>query len=577
MYIPPTDPTPPTPAPAPVVAGPPKPAKKKPEQKDALLDNNPKFAAMFGSLVKSFEENLEFVKAESKEDRAAREAAERAAKAESVSDEDTQKGESLRSRMGGAVKGIKEGAGKTSDLLKTVGKFLLKGLGVAMITPMIIDFINGFVDGVINNTFGEENGKTFGSSIKTGAILAVVGGLLFGPMAILPLFFAGIIGSLGKKLVDGLDGEGLARFGIDKKTLGGVVAAVGAALGLFVPLLLKKAIVGTGKLALNLVKGTGSLAAKAVSAASGAITGKKAAGGAKPSAASVKKAAGGAKPSAASVKKAAGGAKPSAASVLKGGKMPSGMSVNAHGRVINSVTGKFVGAEAIKNAMKAEGRLSQAAKYMKFFKFAGPALAVVPALIDPLMAIYRGESKDEIHKQLAGALGTVGGASLGGLAGAAFGTGIFPGVGTLIGGLLGGGVGAFLGEDLAEAIAGAVLDGDDLDPNAVKKSRRQNRTGGAGVKKVSTPSGGAIGQAVKSQLSAKNVSVGGRNGKSSSNVQSMEEGTQAVLASSNNVNIAKGGDTMNSTNVGGNSTTYNIVNGGGNSLSNAGHLPVAMG
>tara|TARA_B110000902_G_scaffold266061_1_gene352385 strand:- start:54 stop:1706 length:1653 start_codon:yes stop_codon:yes gene_type:complete len=550
MYIPPTDLTPPTPAPAPVVAGPPKPAKKKPEQKDALLDNNPKFAAMFGSLVKSFEENLEFVKAESKEDRAAREAAERAAKAESVSDEDTKKGESLRSRMGGAVKGIKEGAGKTSDLLKTVGKFLLKGLGVAMITPMIIDFINGFVDGVINNTFGEKNGKKFGSAIKTGAILAVVGGLLFGPMAILPLFFAGIIGSLGKKLVDGLDEKGLARLGIDKKTLGGVVASVGAALGLFVPLLLKKAIVGTAKLALNLVKGTGSMAAKAVSAATGAITGKGAAGG---------------------------GAKPSAASVLKGGKMPSGMSVNAHGRVINSVTGKFVGAEAIKNAMKAEGRLSQAAKYMKFFKFAGPALAVVPALIDPLMAIYRGESKDEIHKQLAGALGTVGGASLGGLAGAAFGTGIFPGVGTLIGGLLGGGVGAFLGEDLAEAIAGAVLDGDDLDPNAVKKSRRQNRIGGAGVKKVSTPSGGAIGQAVKSQLSAKNVSVGGRNGRSSSNVQSMEEGTQAVLASSNNVNIAKGGDTMNSTNVGGNSTTYNIINGGGNSLSNAGHLPVAMG
>jgi len=57
----------------------------------------------------------------------------------------------------------------------------------------------------------------------------------------------------------------------------------------------------------------------------------------------------------------------------------------------------------------------------------------------------------------------------------------------------------------------------------------------------------------------------------------MASGTQAVIAGGGNqVNVAIGGDTVNSTNVGGNSTTFNIVNSGGNSLQNAGHLPISQ-
>lgn len=555
--------------------------KQKPEQKDALLDNNPRFESMFGSLVKSFNENLEFIRAESKEDKAARAAKEREDRADSVSGEDSKDdtGDSLRSKMGNAVKGVKDGASKGLGMMKSIGGFLLKGMGIALITPMIIKFISGFVDGALTAVFGEEAADKYGGMIKVGSILAVIGGLLFGPMAILPLFFAGIMGYLGKKLVDGLDGEGLARLGIDKGTLGGVVAAVGAALGLFVPSLLKKAIIGTGKLALKMVKGGGSLAAKAIKSVGGAaVTALK-------------------KPKTVKAVKPAGSTKAPKVPVPKG-KLPSGGNVGAAGKVSKAVSSKLVSAKGIANAMKLEGRMGQVAKYAKFFKFAGPAMAIVPALIDPLMAIYRGEDKKEITKQTVGALGTIGGAALGGLAGAALGTGIFPGVGSAIGGFVGLGLGAFMGESLTESIAEAVLSGSDISEDDAKKlnsgtRRRSSRGGSKGVNtrvEVASSSGtpptpvGDSGAAsiasddlVDSEPVAKPIKTGGRSGRrNASKVDAMQEGTQAVLANTNNVNVAKGGDTMNNTSVGGNSTTYNIINGGGNSLANGGHLPVSQ-
>jgi len=153
--------------------------KQKPEQKDALLDNNPRFESMFGSLVKSFNENLEFIRAESKEDKAARQAKEREDRADSVSGEDSKDdtGDSLRSKMGNAVKGVKDGASKGLGMMKSIGSFLLKGMGIALITPMIIKFISGFVDGALTAVFGEEAADKYGGMIKVGSILAVIGGL----------------------------------------------------------------------------------------------------------------------------------------------------------------------------------------------------------------------------------------------------------------------------------------------------------------------------------------------------------------------------------------------------------------
>lgn len=525
-------------------------------------DPEPKFSGVFDKMLFTMQENLDFVMAKDAEDVLARRQARAEKRRESVSAGEEKK-KSLRERISDSVSGASKSGKDATDKLKNIGKFITKGLGLAIVAPMIVDFISGLVDGAIKEAFGEEAAEKYGGMIKVGGILAVVGGLLFGPMAILPLFFAGVMGVLGKKLVDGISDETLDKFGIDRKSLGGVVAAVGAALGLFVPTLLKKAIFGAGRLALGLVKGTASLASKAVTAATGAITGTSAA------------AAG----AGASPRPAGGGATPP-----RPGGVPSGMRVNKAGRVIHSNTGRFASADDIAKAMKAEGRMAKVAKYMKFFKFAGPAMAVVPALIDPLLAIYNDAGPREIKKQLVGALGTVGGVALGGLAGTALGTGIFPGVGSLLGGIVGAGAGAFLGEDLAEMIAEAVLSGDDLDETTVKNAQRtgRNKRRRGGGNRSSTPSSVKVSDtdtAISATPTDTTISPTG-NDIADAKVATLEDGTQVVLSGGgsggNQTNVAKMGDTVNSTNVGGSNTTFNIVNNGNRSLSNS-HLPVPQG
>lgn len=499
---------------------------------------DPRYEGVFSSMLATFQDNLDFTRSTSAEELAERRRARAEKRREAVSAGENKPSirERLSESVGGAtekVKGIELGG---------IAKFITKGLGIAIIAPIIVDFVGGLIDGVITEAFGEEAAKKYGGMIKVGGILAVVGGLLFGPMAILPLFFAGIMGALGKKLVDGISDETLEKFGIDKGTLGGVVAAVGAALGLFVPMLLKKAITGTAKLALKMVTGGAALAGNLVKSV---VSGP----GAGP-----------------------GGRTPP----VKPGSVPSGMRVNKAGRMIHANTGRFASADDVAKAMQAEGRMAKVAKYMKFFKFAGPALAIAPALIDPLLAIYNDAPENEVRKQIIGALGTVGGTALGGLAGAALGTGIFPGVGTAIGGFIGMGAGAFMGEALLEKIADAVMSGEDLDESDIRKLSRKERRDG--VKKSSaTPSSVKVSGDLSS-ISPSNVNIVPTSGNASdAKLTTMAAGTQAVIAGGGNqVNVAKGGDTVNSTNVGGNSTTFNIVNSGGNSLQNAGHLPISQ-
>jgi len=106
------------------------------------------------------------------------------------------------------------------------------------------------------------------------------------------------------------------------------------------------------------------------------------------------------------------------------------------------------------------------AKYSKFFKFAGIAGTVIPALIDPALAIYNDAPQKEVNKQLAGALGSVGGVTLGMMAGGSIGAAM--GFGTpasAVTGLIGGGLGAIVGgmggEWLIEKIVDAIF-GDEV-------------------------------------------------------------------------------------------------------------------
>jgi hypothetical protein len=118
----------------------------------------------------------------------------------------------------------------------------------------------------------------------------------------------------------------------------------------------------------------------------------------------------------------------------------------------------------------------KAAKFAKFFKFAGPAAAIIPALIEPAMAIYNDEPDDVIKTQIAGALGSVGGATLGSIAGTtagaalglgAFGVGAVPG--GIIGGFIGGISGAFAGEWLLEKMTNALMGGPEVNPEDMNK------------------------------------------------------------------------------------------------------------
>lgn len=116
------------------------------------------------------------------------------------------------------------------------------------------------------------------------------------------------------------------------------------------------------------------------------------------------------------------------------------------------------------------------AKYAKFFKFAGPAAGIIPALIEPALAIYNDEPDEVVRREIAGALGSVGGASLGMIAGSSIGgtlglgaAGVGAVPGGIIGGFLGGVAGAFGGEWLLEKMTDALMGGPDVNPEDMNK------------------------------------------------------------------------------------------------------------
>ena len=145
-------------------------------------------------------------------------------------------------------------------------------------------------------------------------------------------------------------------------------------------------------------------------------------------------------------------------------KLPSATTITTSGR---ATAGR---PQTVKGVAQALTKINPvtALKYAKFFKIGAPLAAVIPALIEPAMAIYNDEPDSVIRKQTAGALGSIGGAALGTLAGGSLGTMMFPGLGSAIGGGIGGLLGALSGEWLIEKITGALFDGEDLKENEVK-------------------------------------------------------------------------------------------------------------
>lgn len=176
---------------------------------------------------------------------------------------------------------------------------------------------------------------------------------------------------------------------------------------------------------------------------------------------------------------------PKVTSTTGGAKIPGAPTITTSGA---AAQGKPTTIKGIANRLPAD----KALKFAKFFRVAGPLGAVIPALLEPAMAIYNDEPDSVIRKQTAGALGSIGGGALGAIAGGSLGTMLFPGIGSLIGGGLGGLFGAISGEWLIEKMIGAIFDGEDLKEGDVKAEARKNTRvrgsrGGRGRKKVETP------------------------------------------------------------------------------------------
>lgn len=149
-----------------------------------------------------------------------------------------------------------------------------------------------------------------------------------------------------------------------------------------------------------------------------------------------------------------------------------GFARNATGALIEAGgSKKFKSAEDLAEAILTQ-KAAKAAKYARFLKVIGPLGALVD-LYDPLWAIYTDQPENVVKKELAGTLGSVSGAYLGAIGGAAA-TTLIPvvgqsGIGNIIGGLLGAVAGSFAGEYTAESLADFLLGGTKPKPVSLEE------------------------------------------------------------------------------------------------------------
>ena len=514
----------------------------------------------FGALAKLLSIEEDQLKVQEDSARAEEEAAQAASDAAADAARKTrlqqvaEKGAAAGKKAVETAKNVKKGGDQFVKDKGGLAMTIAKGLGLALAAPAIKEFALNVKGGVEQKL--DENGdvisNTFSSALKfddtgKGSLWAILGGLI-SKRLILPGFLAGALSEKMKDLDLPISDEAASNIGL----------AVGGALGIAIPMLI--------------AKGAKAIANKVVTAFKPSSiptvtppTTPTPSGPPRPT------------PSPSGPPRPAGG---TGGNPPRPANIPSSMRVNSAGRVIDASTSRFQSAGQVADALKAEGRASTLAKYAKFFKFAGPALAVIPALIDPLMAIYNDAPPDEVNKQIAGALGSVSGATLGGFAGtsagAALGSG-FAVVGAVPGGILGGLAGALIGsvagERLSEELAD-YLSGEGPEPSEdvfrgkagmAGYKRKQQR---ANAKKKAQLQKGLGGSATTIPASVVDAKV--------ANIQTITQGGGAFGGGAPmrpDLMVNAGGNNTNNTSVGGSSTIFNIVNGGNNSLTNS-HLPV---
>ena len=386
----------------------------------------------------------------------------------SVSDEDQGEDGSdktnLLKELGMKLSGGKKGI---SGLAKILGKVAL----AATVGPYVFQFIKGFITRSLENLLGisEEAAESVAGPLSMGVLF---GGIAkFFGFKFFPALIGGITFGLVKKL--DIDGDGEIA-GMSSNIVAGLAAGIATTLSYFHKWtfgMLKK---GFGKIG----NGVRSLMGSKVKVDDIIPD-------VKPTAATVKP---GAKPTKLpALPKPQPLPSPKPIPVPKGVeklKIPSGLRVNPAGNVPPNT------AKGVMQSLKDSGRLAQLAKYSKFLRFAGPAMAVIPALIEPIQAIYNDEPGEVIATQVSGALGSIGGGLLGSMAGAAMGTvGIpIPFVGSIAGGLFGGIAGALGGEALIETLTGFLLDNTALNADDAKPKSVGGRTGSIAQAKQGKPS-----------------------------------------------------------------------------------------
>lgn len=373
----------------------------------------------------------------------------------SVSDEDTtpvdsDKGNLLKelaSKLSGGTKGAK-------GLAKILGKVAL----AAAVGPYVFQFIKGFITQSLENLLGisEETADSVAGPLSMGVLF---GGIAkFFGFRFFPALIGGITFGLVKKLDTDEDGE---IAGMSANIVAGLAAGIATTLSYFHKWtfgMLKKGFSKIG----NGVRSLMGFPVKVDDVIPDTMPPKPTKPGAKPP-----------KPPALPKPPSLPTAKPPP--VPKGVeklKIPGALRVTPGGSVPPTT------AKGVMQALKDSGRLAQLAKYSKFLKFAGPAMAVIPALIEPIQAIYNDEPGDVIATQVSGALGSIGGGVLGTMAGAAMGTaGIpIPVVGSVVGGLFGGIAGALGGEALVEKLTSFLLNNEPLDPDDAKPRSKSKTT-----------------------------------------------------------------------------------------------------
>ena len=513
----------------------------------------------FGALAKllSIEENQ--LKAQEDSARAEEEAAQAASDAAADAARKTrlqqvaEKGAAAGKKAVETAKDVKKGGEQFVKDRGGLAMTIAKGLGLALAAPAIKEFALNVKGGVEQKL--DENGdvisNTFSSALKfdetgKGSLWAILGGLISKKL-ILPGFLAGALSEKMKNIDLPISDQAASNIGV----------AIGGALGFALPKLI--------------VKNSKKLFGKVVDGFKPSTVVPPTTPPATPPASSTSPRPTTPPASSTSPKPTTGGV----GSTPKPTNIPSSMKVNSAGRVIDAGTGRFQSAQQVADALKAEGRAATLAKYAKFLKFAGPAMAVIPSLIDPIMAIYNDAPEEEVKKQIIGALGSISGATLGAIGGAAMGSAV-PGAGTLIGGLAGAFGGAILGEGLAEELADWLLGtGPAPDPNLVKIQTKR----GTRFKRLKPGDKGYV------PLAGVNAGAdAGPNVFVPPEIVAANQANSAVIAQGGgafsggapmrpDLMVNAGGNNTNNTSVGGSSTIFNIVNGGNNSLMNS-HLPV---